>query len=249
MSDLHRIKVPVANLLRTEGGVLDRQILFGEGFYVAETHNGWAKGCRYSDGYAGYVETSALAGWADPTNRVADLGAHIYPDADIKSVPILHLPFQADLTVVGEEGEFAELAGGGYVHQQQIEALTTLEPDYVRTAERFLGVPYLWGGNSQYGIDCSGLVSAAMKHAGLKCSADSGEQELGLGVLLPEDAPLIRGDLVFWSGHVGLMTDPETLLHANGYHMKVVCEPLVEAQERILMSGAGGVTARKRIAA
>lgn len=247
MSDLHRIKTPVANLMRSENGPLDRQLLFGDGFYVSEIHNGWAKGCRNSDGYSGYVDAASLAGWADPTNRIADMGAHIYPKPDIKSLPLMHLPFQADLTVVGEIGDFAELAGGGYVHQQQIEPLTTLEPDTIRTAERFLGVPYLWGGNSQYGLDCSGLVSAATKAAGINCPADSGEQEANFGEPLAEDTPLIRGDLIFWKGHVGLMTSADMLLHANGYHMKVVCEPLVEAVNRIAASGGGNVTSRKRV--
>ena len=247
MAELRRIKAPVANLLTTEGGALERQLLFGEGFFVELTHNGWAKGYRASDGYKGYVRADELAGWADPTNRIRDLGAHIYPAPDIKTVPIMHLPYQSEMTVVDEEGQFVELAGGGYVHQRQIESLAVLESDYIRTAERYLGVPYLWGGNSQYGLDCSGLVSAAMRNAGIECAGDSDDQEKTLGVVLKDDTSLQRGDLIFWKGHVGLMYSPELLLHANGYHMKVAFEPLVQAEERILAAGGGAVTARKRV--
>ncbi len=247
MSELHRIKTPVANLLDGEGGALDRQLLFGEGFHVLKIRNDWAKGYRHSDGYKGYVAVEALADWVEPTNRVSDMGAHVYPAPDIKTVPVLHVPYQANVTVVGEDGPFVELAGGGYVHKQQLENLTDLEPDYVRTAERFMGVPYLWGGNSQYGIDCSGLISTGLKGAGQKCAADSTDQEATLGVLLNDENALQRGDLIFWKGHVGFMASSTHLLHANGYHMKVVSEPLAQAETRILAMGVGAVTSRKRI--
>ncbi|MEH6359327.1 MAG: NlpC/P60 family protein [Amylibacter sp.] len=247
MSELHRIKTPIANLLDDAGGALGRQLLFGEGFHISKIRNGWAEGYRHSDGYKGYVALEALADWIEPTNRVSNLGAHVYPAPDIKTVPVMHLPYQADVTIVGEDGPFTELAGGGFVHKQQLENLTDLEPDYVCTAERFMGTPYLWGGNSQYGIDCSGLISAGLKGAGYKCAADSADQEATLGVLLNDENALQRGDLIFWKGHVGFMASSTLLLHANAYHMKVVDEPLAQAETRILATGGGAVTSRKRL--
>ncbi|GHA47312.1 hypothetical protein GCM10008927_10160 [Amylibacter ulvae] len=248
MADLRRIASPVANLLDIPNGRLERQLLSGEGFVVSNETDGWAKGTRSSDGYAGYIQMKHLAGWADPTVRVRDMGAHVYERPDIKTIPSHHFPFQAELTVVDEAGDFAELAGGGFVHQGQIESIAIVESDFVRTAERYLGVPYLWGGNSQYGIDCSGLVSAAMRSAKIAHPADSGAQEKSLGVIIPEHGGLQRGDLIFWKGHVGLMWDETRLLHANGYHMKVAFEPLSDAIDRILATGGGNVTARRRVA-
>ncbi|PIB23067.1 hypothetical protein BFP76_08550 [Amylibacter kogurei] len=247
MDNLRRITSPIANLLDDPDGSLQRQLLCGEGFIVSDEKNGWAKGARSTDGYAGYIRIDDLAGWADPTVRVRDLGAHVYSRPEIKTIPLRHLPYQSELTIIDEAGEFAELAGGGFIHQAQIESVAIVESDYVRTAERYLGVPYLWGGNSQYGIDCSGLVSAAMRSAKIDHPADSGIQEKSLGSVIENDAALQRGDLIFWKGHVGLMWDETRLLHANGHHMKVAFEPLSDAIERILASGGGNVTARRRV--
>ena len=247
MADLRRIAIPVADLCDKPGGKRTRQFLFGEGFEVTEDLVDHVRGHRATDGYMGVLPKSALANLADPSHRIRDLGAHVYEAPDIKSKVLLHLPYQSVLTVIDETADFVEIAGGGFVHQMQIEIIALREQDYTRTAERYLGVPYLWGGNSQYGIDCSGLVAAALRSAGLPHPADSKDQEAELGQKLADDTPLTRGDLIFWKGHVGIMLNEDLLLHANGYHMKCVFEPLAEAATRIAAQGGGMITARKRL--
>lgn len=248
MADLKRICVPVANIYDAQGGSLQRQALFGDGFIVEQIMDGWAQGQTKRDGYVGVVAQNDLANWADTNSRVRDLGAHIYTRPDIKTVPNLHIPYQSSVTVVDEKDEFVEIAGGGFIHQMQLQPVTVYEADYIITAERYLGVPYLWGGNSQYGIDCSGLVSAALRGGGIPCAGDSGDQARHLGVALGQTDALQRGDFIFWKGHVGLMVSEQVMLHANGYHMKVVREPLAQAVERIQATGGGDITIRRRLA-
>jgi cell wall-associated NlpC family hydrolase len=146
--------------------------------------------------------------------------------------------------VAGTTGGYARLRGGGHVPRPHLEPVAS---DWVAQAERFLGVPYLWGGRSARGLDCSALVQLALLAAGYEAPRDSDMQEALLGAELAADAPPRRGDLVFWTGHVGIMQDAETLLHANGHHMAVASEPFLPAAARIEAAGGGPVTMRRRI--
>ena len=162
------------------------------------------------------------------------------------------LSLGARLMIVGYEGDFAVSADGLHFWARHLAELDSHEPDFVAVAERFLETPYLWGGRTSEGIDCSGLVQTALTAAGVDAPRDSDMQEAALGEAIAIDDPRIpleRGDLVFWKGHVGVMRDATTLLHANGWRMKVSSEPLGEARERIAGSGGGDVTSVRRLAA
>ena len=156
------------------------------------------------------------------------------------------------LRVVGREGDFAVSDDGLYLWSRSLTEVSAHEPDWVAVAERFIETPYLWGGRTSEGIDCSGLVQTALMAGGLASPRDSDMQEAGLGESIAIDdpaAPLARGDLIFWKGHVGIMRDSLTLLHANGWHMKTVSEPLAQARERIAANGGGEVTKVRRLSA
>jgi cell wall-associated NlpC family hydrolase len=231
---------------------LETEALFGETVTVYDEAEGWAWAQLERDLYVGYLPLAALGAPAEPTHRVAALRTHAYPGPAIKLPPRMALSLGAQLTVVGRDGDFAVSEDGLYVWSRCLTELSAREPDYVAVAELFLGTPYLWGGRTSEGIDCSGLVQTALTAAGVASPRDSDMMEAGLGKPIAIDDPsaqLARGDLVFWKGHVGIMRDPVTLLHANGWHMKTVSEPLLEARSRILASGGGYVTSVRRLGA
>ncbi|MDR3515931.1 MAG: NlpC/P60 family protein [Azospirillaceae bacterium] len=216
------------------------QMLFGEALTVFEWRDGWAWGQGVRDDYVGWVDAAALGepGPA-PDHRVVVTGAFRFPEPDLKAPPLDLLPFGALVTLAGERNGYAELVGGGWVYRRVLAARDAAAPDPVATARLFLGQPYLWGGRGGGGIDCSGLVQAAVMASGRFCPRDSDMQAATLGDAVAIDRPRCRGDLVFFPGHVGIMADAQRLIHANATHMQVVEEPLAAVLDRIADAGPG----------
>jgi cell wall-associated NlpC family hydrolase len=245
--EARRIAVPVADLLNAPEGRRERQLLCGEAVTLYEERAGWAFVQAARDGYAGYLRCAELAADFAATHRVSAPATHVYSQADFKSPERCSLSYASQVAVTGEEGRFA-VTPEGFIPRAHLAAAAERAADPVAVAEMFLGTPYLWGGNSRFGIDCSGLVQAALLACGLPCPGDSDQQEAETGGLLPEGTAARRGDLLFWKGHVALVRDAETLIHANAHHMAVALEPLQPAIARILEQGDGPVTAHKRLA-
>ncbi len=230
---------------------LDTEALHGESVTVYDEEGEWAWAQLDRDQYVGYLPRTALGPPLSPTHRVAALRTHAYPGPSIKLPPRIALSLGARVTIVRQEGDFAVSEGGLHLWSRHLADVGSHEPDFVSVAERFLETPYLWGGRTSEGIDCSGLVQTALTAAGIAAPRDSDMMEAGLGRRIAIDDPetlFARGDLVFWRGHVGIMRDPTTLIHANGWHMKVVSEPLAEARDRIAANGGGQATSVKRLA-
>jgi cell wall-associated NlpC family hydrolase len=221
---------------------LATQALKGELVTVYDRNGeGWAWGQLNSDGYVGWLPDRALAkpGPA-PTLKVTALLTFAFPGPSIKLPPTDALPMGAKVAVIRSDDAFGVARDGLYMPLQHLGAIDGFERDFVAVAERFAGTPYLWGGKTSLGIDCSGLVQVALNAAGIGCPRDSDMQEDGLGQTLSplEAKKLQRGDLIFWNGHVAIVRDAETIVHANAHHMATAVENTGAAIARIKAAGS-----------
>jgi cell wall-associated NlpC family hydrolase len=241
----YEVVEPQAPLRRTPSpeAPLDTEALKGERIMVYDMNEeGWAWGQLETDGSVGFMPASTLR---EPgpalTHKVTALRTLVFPGPSIKLPPLESLSFGCRLAVARMQEPFAVTVSGGYAPARHLASIDTTEADFIAVAERFLGAPYLWGGKTNFGVDCSGLVQIALTACGIPCPRDSDLQEKALGepVALSSPIPnLRRGDLLFWKGHVGIARDETTLLHANAHHMAVAIEPIAEAIARIRAAGS-----------
>jgi cell wall-associated NlpC family hydrolase len=233
---------------------LDTEVLMGERVVVYEiSEEGWAWGQLEADRYVGYLPANALAApKAAPTHKVSALRTFIFPGPSFKLPPLAAPSLGARLAIARRHERFAVTESGGYVPAAHLCGLDHVQHDFVAVAERFLGIPYLWGGKTSLGVDCSGLVQLALTACGIVAPRDTDMQERALGVAVAADAAyanLRRGDLVFWKGHVAIVRDPQTLVHANAFHMAVALEEIEEAIPRIRPTDGDPTSIRRIVAA
>jgi cell wall-associated NlpC family hydrolase len=222
---------------------LASEVLRGERVTIYDINaEGWAWGQLAADGYVGWLASGALASPAQqPTHKVTAPRTLVFPGPSIRLPPVEALPFGARLFIAETKDQMAITPARGFVPAVHLAPLGHYETDFVAVAERFIGAPYLWGGKTVLGLDCSGLVQVALAACGVPCPRDSDMQEEVLGAAVETAAALAdpqRGDLIFWAGHVAIVRDQTSLIHANAFHMAVAVEPIAEAVGRI---GAGGI--------
>ena len=243
-----RVRAPATAIRRAPDSGAEQldQLLLGEAFDVLEIRDGFAWGQARRDGYVGHVEAAALgeAGPA-PTHWVSALRTYAYAQPAIRAAAFGPLSMNALVSIDEESGVFAHAVDVGWIARRHLAPVGESLSDFVAVAERYLGAPYLWGGRDSLGLDCSGLVQQALYACGKTCPRDT-DQQAGMGETVPGNA-LIRGDLVFWKGHVAIMVDDANIIHANAHHMKVAIEPLADAVGRIDACGSGKPIAFRRL--
>jgi cell wall-associated NlpC family hydrolase len=241
---------PLRETPSTEARLLT-QALKGERVTIYDRDNeGFAWGQLNSDGYVGWLPDRALTKPAAvPTHKITALRTFAFPGPSIKLPPVDALPMGASVAVTREDGAFVVTREGWYLPRRHVDDIAVMEHDFVAVAERFVGTPYLWGGKSSCGIDCSGLVQIALSAAGTGCPRDSDMQQDGLGRTLSasEAKELLRGDLIFWKDHVAIARDASTIVHANAHHMAAAIENAHDAIARNKAAGSD-VIAIKRLA-
>lgn len=239
-----QIILPLVNLLDKPGGARNRQLLLGASVTVIDRQDGHVFVQSMRDGYCGWLAENAVGRGPEPTHWVAAPATHLYSEPLVQSPEKGSISLGARLAVVGAWGAWANTPYG-FVPMCHLRPLDHEAPDAVSVAESLLGTPYLWGGNSRFGIDCSGLVQVAFHATGRDCPGDS-DMQMAMGRGLAPGETLQRGDLIFWRGHVAMVVNETLLIHANGHTMSVSYEDIREAINRISAGGGGLVQARQR---
>ena len=242
----YQVNVPFVDLLGSPNGKRNRQLIYGSKVKYFSAAKGWAFIQNTYDSYVGYVPESTIASETQKTHIVTAPLAHVFMEPNIKSKNIEILPLAARVSGEVLENGFLETELG-WISVLQLKRKTEISKDPVEVSKLLQNAPYLWGGNTTLGIDCSGLIQISLLLCGIDCPGDSDQQMNTLGQNIDIGSPRKKGDILFWKGHVAWALNESQILHANAYHMATVIEEANEAIERIKKQDNNSVIAHKRL--
>ena len=246
MTNFQAVAVPIASLRRNpmSDAALDTELLFGEQVVILQSVGEWHRIRNLADGYEGFLTNGDFGRPTSLTHVVATPGSFVYREADLKSPALMRLSFLSAVEVEEQQGDYLRTSIG-YLHRATLKpADAQVAADPVTAARSFLNVPYKWGGRSSLGLDCSALVQLSHAACGVALPRDSGPQRDMVPESLALDA-VAAGDLVFSPGHVMLATSRSTVIHASGFHMRVIEESLPTALERLTAQEREQVVAKR----
>ncbi len=242
----YQVNVPFVDLLGAPSGERKRQLIYGSKVkYFGET-DGWAFIQNAYDNYVGYVPRETVNLETNKSHIVSAPLSHVFSEPNIKAKNIETLPLAAKVSGKTVENGFLEMELG-WIPVRHVKLKTEFANNPVEVSKLFLNSPYLWGGNTSLGIDCSGLVQVSMLLCGLSCPGDSDQQLAKLGQNIAVDTAQKKGDILFWKGHVALALNARQVVHANAYHMSTVIEELSEVEFTIKKQEGNEIIARKRL--
>jgi cell wall-associated NlpC family hydrolase len=242
----YQINVPSVDLLGAPEGKRNRQLIYGSKVKYFDEADGWAFIQNVYDNYVGYVPKNTIVSKTTKTHIVSVPLAHVFLEPNIKSKNVEMLPLAAKVSGQIVENGFLETELG-WISVSQLKRKTELPKDPVEVSKLLQNAPYLWGGNTTLGIDCSGLIQISLLLCGIDCPGDSDQQMNTLGQNIDIGSPRKKGDIIFWKGHVAWALNERQILHANAYHMATVIEEANEAIERIKKQDNNSVIAHKRL--
>lgn len=247
--EMHKVAVGVLPLHREPdaGSGRDSELLFGERFMVYDHACDWVWGQNQTDGYVGYALAEALSpDDGAPTHEIVVPRTHAFEKPDLKTRPVALLHMTSRVEVDDEAGDYCRVDAGGWVPRRHLARIGQADTDIVETARRFMHTPYLWGGRSSLGMDCSALVQFALIRAGRSAPRDSDQQERSIGAVVDGGVEAaVPGDLLYLKGHVVMLAEPNSVIHANAHHMAVAKEPLGGFLERMTGLGLAVTTVRR----
>lgn len=252
MTASYRVITPTADLreipdAQRRKGKLESQLLYGEVFIAEDVHDGWVRGICAHDRYPGYIEQRFLTeDVTQPTHIITAARSHVYAEPTMKSPLVSNIGIGSRVCITEQGEKYVHVDGMGWISKRHLMPLSETRIDHAATAMALLETPYYWGGRSGFGIDCSGLVQIALALAGITAPRDTEHQETSIGTAI-DHRDLVRGDIVFFPNHVGIMVDDAHIIHANAFHMKTIIEPLRTVEDRSRDTDGKGITSVARV--
>ena len=202
------------------------QILYGEKFKIFSENKGWLKIKTIYDNYIGYIRKDKFFKKFNPTNKIYVLKSRIYKKKDNKFLKTNnYLYFGSSVSVKNKDNKFIEFENNRWIKKKDTRSINHFEKNFSKIFKLFLNTKYLWGGKTSQGIDCSALIQIYFYYNRIFFPRDTKDQIKYCKKKI--NKKLVKGDIIFWKGHVGICVNNKKFIHAYGPKKKVLIMPTI----------------------